>query len=598
MNRNKTELFINIIENNNEIIIREENEQIQISTLKSQKESINYTSIDLGPCEEKLRKAYNISENEELIIFKIEHYLPNLKIPIIDFILFNQNGSLNLNLSHCSNQYIQYSIPINIEENEEYKYDPNSNYYNDKCDIENEDNNLDMTLYEKRNTYNKNNMSLCEADCLYKGYDFDKKKAKCECPIKNNVIHFMNLTIDTDKLIYKFKNIKSITNINIIKCYKILLSKENLIYNIGSYILLIIIFVSFILSFVFCCKSRTQLINKIKYNYTNVNTNVLSSFKKNNNYNNNYYRKGKINNRTTKRIKGAIRPIKNPLKKKTIPKENRNKKIILNSSKSNLMKLKNRKRLTQMNLTTNNKKDKPRNIKQNNIIKYNGYEMNILPYKLAKIYDNRSFCVYYCSLIGRKQIIAFTFITKDDYNSRIIKINLFLFSVALYFCVNALFFTDSTMHEIFINKGEFNLIYQLPQIIYSSLISSIINVSLKSLALTENRVIEIKEQKKRNNKLNVTHKSIQYFNCKFFMFYFLDFLLLFFFWYYLSCFCALYKNTQLHLIKDTLISFGISLIIPFFINIIPGICRIPSLKNKKQNHEGLYKISKVFQFIL
>ena len=262
------------------------------------------------------------------------------------------------------------------------------------------------------------------------------------------------------------------------------------------------------------------------------------------------------------------------------------------------MKLKNRKRLTQMNLTTNNKKDKPRNIKQNNIIKYNGYEMNILPYKLAKIYDNRSFCVYYCSLIGRKQIIAFTFITKDDYNSRIIKINLFLFSVALYFRVNALFFTDSTMHEIFINNGEFNLIYQLPQIIYSSLISSIINVSLKSLALTENRVIEIKEQKKRNNKLNVTNKSIQYFNCKFFMFYFLDFLLLFFFWYYLSCFCALYKNTQLHLIKDTLISFGISLIIPFFINIIPGICRIPSLKNKKQNHEGLYKISKVFQFIL
>ena len=59
--------------------------------------------------------------------------------------------------------------------------------------------------------------------------------------------------------------------------------------------------------------------------------------------------------------------------------------------------------------------------------------------------------------------------------------------------------------KFFINNGEFNLIYQLPQIIYSSLISSIINVSLKSLALTENRVIEIKEQKKRNNKLYVTH---------------------------------------------------------------------------------------------
>ena len=122
--------------------------------------------------------------------------------------------------------------------------------------------------------------------------------------------------------------------------------------------------------------------------------------------------------------------------------------------------------------------------------------MNIMPYNLAKIYDNRSFCAYYCSLIRRKQIIAFTFITNDDYNSKIIKINLFLFSFGLYFSVNALFFTDSTMHEIFINDGEFNLIYQLPQTIYSSLICSVINISLKSLALTENRVISIKEEKK------------------------------------------------------------------------------------------------------
>jgi hypothetical protein len=52
------------------------------------------------------------------------------------------------------------------------------------------------------------------------------------------------------------------------------------------------------------------------------------------------------------------------------------------------------------------------------------------------------------------------------------------------------------MHEIFINDGEFNLIYQLPQTIYSSLICSVINISLKSLALTENRVISIKEEKK------------------------------------------------------------------------------------------------------
>jgi hypothetical protein len=51
--------------------------------LEKQKESTIYSSIDLGPCEDKLRRAYNISEDEDLIVLKIEHYLPNLKVPII-----------------------------------------------------------------------------------------------------------------------------------------------------------------------------------------------------------------------------------------------------------------------------------------------------------------------------------------------------------------------------------------------------------------------------------------------------------------------------------------------------------------------------------
>ena len=50
------------------------------------------------------------------------------------------------------------------------------------------------------------------------------------------------------------------------------------------------------------------------------------------------------------------------------------------------------------------------------------------------------------------------------------------------------------------------------------------------------------------------------------------------FWYYLTCFNALYQNTQVDLIINTSISFGFSCIYPFLINIIPGIFRIDSLK--------------------
>ena len=57
-------------------------------------------------------------------------------------------------------------------------------------------------------------------------------------------------------------------------------------------------------------------------------------------------------------------------------------------------------------------------------------------------------------------------------------------------------------------------------------------------------------------------------------------------------FCAIYRNTQYHLLKDTLVSFGLSLLYPLGIYLIPGIFRIPALNNRKK--EYLYKFSKIF----
>ena len=62
-------------------------------------------------------------------------------------------------------------------------------------------------------------------------------------------------------------------------------------------------------------------------------------------------------------------------------------------------------------------------------------------------------------------------------------------------------------------------------------------------------------------------------------------------------FCAIYVNTQIHLIKDTLIGFIFSSIIPFIINLLPGICRIPSLSNINNHRKVLYIISKIVQWL-
>ena len=76
-----------------------------------------------------------------------------------------------------------------------------------------------------------------------------------------------------------------------------------------------------------------------------------------------------------------------------------------------------------------------------------------------------------------------------------------------------------------------------------------------------------------------------------------NFLFLIFFWFYISSFCAVYQNTQIYLIKDTIINFALSVIYPFGICLIPGILRITSLNANKKDKNCVYIFSKILQLI-
>ena len=153
------------------------------------------------------------------------------------------------------------------------------------------------------------------------------------------------------------------------------------------------------------------------------------------------------------------------------------------------------------------------------------------------------------------------------------------------------------MHKIYIDSGEFNLSYQLPQIIYSFLISYAINYIIEYLSLSEDSIISIKAIKGDNiYKSKKIIKCIKCMKIKFLFFFIITFILLIIFWYYISCFCCIYQNTQVHLFKDSLISFIISLLYPIFINLIPGIFRIPALHSKNSDKLCMYKLSKVIEF--
>ena len=181
--------------------------------------------------------------------------------------------------------------------------------------------------------------------------------------------------------------------------------------------------------------------------------------------------------------------------------------------------------------------------------------------------------------------------------SRIIKIDLFFIGFIINYTVNALFFNDDTMHKIYESEGSFDFIYQLPQIIYSSLITAVLNTLLKILALSSNAIIALKSNKSTINIIQRGKNLISRLKAKFILFFILGFIFLLFFWYYLSMFCTIYRNTQIHLIKDTLISFALSFLSPFGIYLLPGIFRIPALANPKEKRIYLYNLSKILQML-
>ena len=128
----------------------------------------------------------------------------------------------------------------------------------------------------------------------------------------------------------------------------------------------------------------------------------------------------------------------------------------------------------------------------------------------------------------------------------------------------------------------------------SSVVSDVIDALIKYLSLTEKDIISIKQLKNIKGFDSKIKDILHKIKIKLVFFFIVSFILLFCFWYYITCFCGIYVNTQIQLIKDTIISFCLSFIYPFFIYLIPSILRFCSLKTVKCKKQCLYKISKLF----
>ncbi len=177
----------------------------------------------------------------------------------------------------------------------------------------------------------------------------------------------------------------------------------------------------------------------------------------------------------------------------------------------------------------------------------------------------------------------------------IIKFDLFLIYFSFNYFINSLFITRSTIHKLYKDGGHYNLGHSLPKINYSFLISHVLISLIKYFSLSERNIYEIKKEsnpKKANEKAKQLKKALV---IKYIIFFSIGIILVLFEGYCLSSFGAVYQNTQIYLIINTLISIAFSLIYPFIINLFPGLFRINSLKDSRK--KCMYDFSKIIQLL-
>ena len=346
-----------------------------------------------------------------------------MKIPKVEYEIFDLNQDYNLiqlDLSVCEGVKIILSTNVELSDNID-KHNSSSGYYNDYCYTTTSKYGTDISLKDRRKEFIDNNMTICEENCDLIGYDYYYKKAKCSCEIKIKLPILNEIKFDKERLKNNFKDINNIMNLQFLKCYKVVFKKENIIHNLGFYILGSIVCLFLICLFLFCFKFYIILVIKINTifldskNDNNPNNdnnnkkigNLITSGKNDilkieepNTINNNIINDINNNNTTDKKTKKIIVKKK---KKKKIKMKKKNKineiKINLNKGMSDILPIKLASKEVSSNLNINNEIYNNQNINnkdtKNSSLDYNDTELNSLSYDDALKHDQRTFIEYY-----------------------------------------------------------------------------------------------------------------------------------------------------------------------------------------------------------
>ena len=261
---------INYLDIYKDLRISKDNITVELTTALLQElneNNSNLSSINLGICKDILKYNYDISDESNLYILKIEKEQKYKYYPLIEYEVFypiNEEKMEILDLNLCNDTDIEISIPIIINNNSIDKHNPKSDFYTDICYKVTSDDKTDILITDRRDEFVVKNLSLCEDICELISYDFINNKAKCSCDVKTEInLDEEHKTMTKKKLFKDFFDFQKITNIGIVKCYKTVFKINELIKNYGSFIIIFIFILYLICINIFYCKSWKNLNDEI-----------------------------------------------------------------------------------------------------------------------------------------------------------------------------------------------------------------------------------------------------------------------------------------------------------------------------------------------
>ena len=244
---------------------------------------------------------------------------------------------------------------------------------------------------------------------------------------------------------------------------------------------------------------------------------------------------------------------------------------------------------------SNSQKDNPKILIESKDMKeYLSTEIDDMDYEDAMKRDKRKFCEYFCEKLKINQILLSTFYAIDPLKPRAIKLLLFILDIDLYLFINALFFNEEYISDLFHSTKEDNfinfIIRSYNRFFYTTLVGVIINYIIECFFVNEKKIKGAFKREKDNiillkNEITRIIKKIVLRNTFFIIF---SFVMSIFSLYYILCFNSVYPHVRNEWIKSSIIIIIVMQLLYLLECLFETIFRFISFKYK---NERFYRIS-------